>query len=250
MANAQYTRDVPEWDGSLNPFDDQRLDAPTQARGIFPEFEIRPMIDKDATEERGRPIYKDVEWITLYIAGDNKNIISRKLSDYDRRRFRDQYRAWQSEQEVPEHGTPLEEWPALSASIIRELKHLHIKTVEALADLNDGQLQNLGPGAFKLRAQAQAFLEASEDTAAAQKLAIRNQELQDTISAMQAQIEQIQGHADKNENLTKENLELRQQLLEVNERVSALTAPAKTIQKQKVKAKRDDATDDSAKRVR
>jgi len=164
---------------------------------VRPIFFMESVEDKAATAEAGRPIFKDVEMVRIQIPGDIKSEPVQKVTDLHRHRWPDHYQAFTGAQEAAPIGTPLEQWGRLPGSRIEELKFFKIRTVEDLAGVPDGLLQNLGMGARELRAEAQAFLEVQQDGAAAQKYAVQLEQQQDQISLLQNQIAQIQHHADE-----------------------------------------------------
>ena len=66
-------------------------------------------------------------------------------------------------------GTPVGEWPQLTASAAEELRALKFFTVELIANANDSQLQKIGMIAgmspHSLRDKARAFLNLANDSA-------------------------------------------------------------------------------------
>jgi hypothetical protein len=70
-------------------------------------------------------------------------------------------------------GTPLKMWPRIDRGLAATLAGAHIHTVEALAQVSDGNLGNLGLGGRELREQAKAFLLAAEGGAEVSQLTER-----------------------------------------------------------------------------
>lgn len=66
--------------------------------------------------------------------------------------------------EAPSDGTPLSEWPAISRSFADQLSFANVKTVEALADLNDNLMHNI-PGVQNYKQKAKDWLESTKDDA-------------------------------------------------------------------------------------
>lgn len=89
--------------------------------------------------------------------------------------------AWKTGQDIPEDGTPLETWAALSTDQVRFLKdHMSVRTVEEVAGLNDNDFAAMPfPNARKLPDLATKFL--------------RNE----SASAKDAQISDLQAKVDQ-----------------------------------------------------
>ncbi len=76
------------------------------------------------------------------------------------------YRAWKSGQDIPEDGTPLAAWAGVSPEQAAHLRHMGIKTVEGVRDMNEGAIARLPfPNARKLPQLAEDWL-SSKDAAA------------------------------------------------------------------------------------
>lgn len=80
--------------------------------------------------------------------------------------IRPAYEAWKSGQETPVNGIPLEAWPGLNHTQVRILRESHIRCVEDLAAVTDGDLPKVRlPKMRDLRDRAKAFLVAKEGDA-------------------------------------------------------------------------------------
>jgi hypothetical protein len=168
--------------------------APTQftqnsgGRTAFPTFYVEAVENRSKSEAEGRPVFDEVEYVRIMIAGDQKTEIIKKVSDVVRNQYRNEYMHWKQTQQQAVSGTPIEQWPAASVSFVKTAKMLNITTVEALADLHDGALQRLGMGARDMQARARAFLLAAKDNAVTEKLAAENNRLTDEIDLLKKQI--------------------------------------------------------------
>lgn len=75
------------------------------------------------------------------------------------------YRAWKAGQDIPEDGTPLAAWAGVSPEQAAHLRHMGIKTVEAVKDMGEGAIARLPfPNARKLPELAAEWL-SSKDAA-------------------------------------------------------------------------------------
>lgn len=133
--------------------------------GNFAEFSLEPVHQEFASQEAGRPVYKDEIFITIYTPADRSKKVFRKAvltatgeTPADPDRFPKQWAAFQNQREQVQDGLPLEQWPPLTKSQVLEFKAMKIHTVEALAGLSDAQVQNLGIGGRSIRDMAEAYL--------------------------------------------------------------------------------------------
>jgi hypothetical protein len=124
-----------------------------------------------ASDEAGRPIFKEFDFVKIMIPGDNLTEIDTYAQESHRQRFPRQWAHYQNQ--VANHqdivGTPLEQWPQVTRSQAEELRGLKFHTVESIADCSDQQLQRIGmvagmsPHNFRLKAKA--FLNLANDSA-------------------------------------------------------------------------------------
>ena len=134
-----------------------------------------------ASDEAGRPIFKEFDFVRIMIPGDNLTEIDTYAQESHKQRFPRQWAHYQNQ--VANHqdiiGTPLEQWPQITRSQAEELRGLKFHTVESIADCSDQQLQRIGmvagmsPHNFRLKAKA--FLNLANDSA---EVAQREAELQ------------------------------------------------------------------------
>lgn len=164
-------------------------------RGLFVTFEQKPILDDEKSLIEGRPIYKDVDFVTIRVVGDNTRVVERPVrfeptgrdpSDLDR--FPRQWAAYKNKQANPIVGTPITEWPPISKSMAMELKALNIHTIEALAELSD---QNLRTGFRDLRTKAQAWLKNAKDNSSYLALQEENEKLRRDMEALKNQVENL-----------------------------------------------------------
>ena len=134
-----------------------------------------------ASDEAGRPIFKEFDFVRIMIPGDNLTEIDTYAQESHKARFPRQWAHYQNQ--VANHqdiiGTPLDQWPQVTRSQAEELRGLKFHTVESIADCSDQQLQRIGmvagmsPHNFRLKAKA--FLNLATDSA---EVAQREAELQ------------------------------------------------------------------------
>lgn len=161
-----------------------------------------------ASDEAGRPIFKEFDFVRIMIPGDNLTEIDTYAQESHKQRFPRQWAHYQNQ--VAGHqdiiGTPIDQWPQVTRSQAEELRGLKFSTVESIADCSDQQLQRIGmvagmsPHNFRLKAKA--FLNLANDSAEvasreAELLALRQEndkikaETDAKLSKMQEQMEAL-----------------------------------------------------------
>ena len=145
------------------------------------QFYKKSMKQEDASNEAGRPIFKEFDFVRIMIPGDNLTEIDTYAQESHKQRFPRQWAHYQNQTAGHEDivGTPLDQWPQITRSQAEELRGLKFYTVEAIADCSDQQLQRIGmvagmsPHNFRLKAKA--YLNLANDSA---EVAQRESELQ------------------------------------------------------------------------
>lgn len=111
------------------------------------------------------------DFVEIRFPGDNKTVLIRQVKEDDKMRFPNQWKAYQNGEECKANGYPLEQWPEVDEGLVREFNYKNIYTVDQLAAMSDGQLQNLGPGGRALQVKAKAFIDVLNNTHASVKYA-------------------------------------------------------------------------------
>jgi hypothetical protein len=154
-------------------------------------FCLYPLKDDAESEKNGREIFRDVEFVKIIVPGDRESVVFQPATAEHKRRFPLAYRRFKEQEQVAQEGTPIEAWPAIGRGLALTLKAAGIPTVEALANVHDGNLDKLGHGIRELRAKAQGFIAQASNAAAAQTLAKEKQQLLDVIANLQAQVREL-----------------------------------------------------------
>ena len=142
------------------------IDSDTQGADarLAVQFYKKSVKQDIASDEAGRPIFKEFDFVRIMIPGDNLTEIDTYAQESHKQRFPRQWAHYQNQ--VANHqdivGTPLEQWPQVTRSQADELRGLKFHTVEAIADCSDQQLQRIGMVAgmspHNFREKAKAFL--------------------------------------------------------------------------------------------
>lgn len=158
------------------------------------QFIRRPVLQPFRTEKEGRPIYEDVDFIRIFTPGNNLNIIDTPVREEHKQRFPRQWQMFSNAHsaDTREVGTPVTQWPYLTASQGEEFKALKFFTVEQIANASDMQLQSLGMvgGAqpYVIRDRARAYLAAAAGTAAPEAAAAELAQTKLQMAEMQKQL--------------------------------------------------------------
>jgi len=173
------------------------IDSDTQGADarLAVQFYKKSVKQDDASNEAGRPIFKEFDFVRIMIPGDNLTEIDTYAQESHKQRFPRQWAHYQNQ--VANHediiGTPLDQWPQITRSQADELRGLKFHTVESIADCSDQQLQRIGMVAgmspHNFRIKAKAFLNLANDSA---EVAQREEELQ----ALKAENDKIKAETD------------------------------------------------------
>ena len=142
------------------PSDENNADNRLQVR-----FYKRPVQQENETQEAGRPIFKEFDFVHICVAGDTLTEIDTYVLNSHKQRFPQQWANYQNRVGANDDqiiGTPVSEWPLVSKSQAEELRAMKFHTVESIAGASDQQLQRMGMAAgmspYAFRDKAKAFL--------------------------------------------------------------------------------------------
>ena len=178
------------------------MDDNTRGKAQYASFYMGSTEDDAATAKEGRPIFKDVPFVIIHVAGDKDLVINQPVWDDPSKenshtsRFPEEWRRFKQgmDADAQQGGTPLALMPGITNGQVREMAYFHVKTVEQLAEMSDGNAQKF-PGVQKLRAEARAYIERAQGAAPEKRLqaelAARDNELDSMRKQMQQQAAQI-----------------------------------------------------------
>lgn len=146
-------------------------------------FSTEKVLNKVKTAQEGRRMYTSMDFITIVAPGNAHTVIHRPVTEFDKFRFPFEYDAFKRGDKIAVHGTPLDEWDALSDEQLKDLKHHNIVTVEQIANLPDGAAGPLSHLTV-LKARAKSFLEQHNKSVAVEALADRDREIADLKSKL------------------------------------------------------------------
>ncbi len=177
--------DVADFDGSKKSELDKQL---------LVKFFYKTRPDSSASIKEGRPMFKEVEYIDIKIAGDRNGGVCRAARVGDKSRFPEHYRAFKNRVEAPQTGTALSEWAMIPRTIVEQLSFMHVKTVEQLAGLSDNHAAALH-GGYGFKAKAKKYLEDTRENKDVSELVKMNEELRESVKVLQGEIDKIKENA-------------------------------------------------------
>jgi len=134
-------------------------------------FYKKSVKQEDASNEAGRPIFKEFDFVRICVPGDNLTEIDTYAQESHKVRFPRQWAHYLNQTAGQEQivGTPIEQWPLVTRSQADELKGIKFYTVESVANCSDQQLQRIGMIAgmspHNFREKAKAFLNLAHESA-------------------------------------------------------------------------------------
>ena len=168
------------------------------------KFYKLPQEDKYATQQAGRPIFKEVDYLQIIVPGEGTTEVHKIVTEQDKMRFPIQWQRYVNSQGANEHyeGTPLTEWTILNKAQVEELRALRFYTIEQVATASDQQLTKLnmaaGMSPFAFRDKAIAYLRMSKDAAEINKheeemakLKAENDELNAKLAKLANQMDMV-----------------------------------------------------------
>jgi hypothetical protein len=179
-----------------------QLTAPQQSQhGLHVQFYMHPLQNAARTLEEGRPIFIETPYVMVMVPGDKDSVVRRPVRiggapKDDNVRFAVEYQAFQANKDQPIEGTPLSEWPLVTASQIKELEYFGIRTVENLAGMADGKASQF-MGLQDMKKKANDWMANTKDEAPMVRLnaelALRDNE----IEVMRQQLDELLEKSDK-----------------------------------------------------
>ena len=209
--------------------DDKNADSRLAVR-----FESKPRKNDFASEREGRPIYEDIDYITIFVPGDSTLTVVSEVREDHKARFPIQWAHYQNKhKDDPRNiGTPISQWPLVSPAMAEELRAMKFFTVESIATASDAQLSNLGMKAgmnpLVFRSRAQNYLKVASDEA--------------TVSAQDAELAKLREENASIRRETDAKLEaMQEQMAQLLAAVGAKSEPNKVGRPKKVQESEDTA---------
>jgi hypothetical protein len=163
---------------------------PANANRITVRFSILAEQDMDASEKAGKPVFRDVDFITKWIPGDKDNVVHRPVRITDQAEFPDQFKAFKNNKEQPQTGTPLSMLPFMSPAQVAELNYYGVRTAEQVITMSDANGQRV-MGFQGLKQKTQQYLDAVAGAAPAQALQSELNKRDEEIALLKAVVDEL-----------------------------------------------------------
>ena len=145
------------------------------------------------SEQAGRPVYDEVDFIRIQTPGDRLNIIERPVQTSDPQRWPGHWAAYKQGQEQTPIGTPIDLLFPQHPAIADNCRAVGIQTVEMLANLNDHGQSTLGMGALDYVNYAKQYLNAATKGVPFHQMQSELKQRDQQIANQQRQIEALMG---------------------------------------------------------
>lgn len=156
-----------------------------------PRFFVDQVQDMVASENAGRPIFREEERVEIIMPGNPHTRPVARVTEEHKQRWPREYEAFKAGLEISPDGTPLEEWPILKRSQVMELKALGFKTVEHVRDMDDLAIQRIGMGGRRLKELASGFLNDADRIASETRLSAENERLTEEVAVLRRQVTEM-----------------------------------------------------------
>jgi len=154
---------------------------------LYATFSTKAVFDQHSSNEQGRPIYLDRDFVTIIVPGDKHSVVMRQARQQDIQRFPRQYEAYKQGKEEQQVGTPLSLMPWMTPGRVEEYKFFKIVTVEQLAAAADEGGKNfMGFQADKQKAKE--YMDASQRGVGAQEMEDQLSERDKEIAELKEQM--------------------------------------------------------------
>lgn len=158
---------------------------------VYPRFFMDAVEDPLASEQQGRPIYREEERVEIIMAGNPFSKPVMRVNDEHRLRWAKEYEAFKKGQEVSLEGMPIEQWSVLKRSMVLELKALGYQTVEQIALMNDHAVQRIPMFGRRLKELAEACIDDSKAMAIVTKAQAEGEKKDAELNALRLQVENM-----------------------------------------------------------
>lgn len=159
---------------------------------VIPVFYMKAVKNNFESEKQGRDVWDEVPYVEMMIPGDKLTTVHERVKEEHKARWPTSWAAFQANQEAPQEGTPLAEWPPVNRSMVEMLASVKVRTVEQLACLSDAQLSASIPmGGRVLREKAQAWLKQADDMAPLAEMQQKHEAALAEIESLKRQVSEL-----------------------------------------------------------
>jgi hypothetical protein len=169
-------------------------------RELAQKYAARPLkfYHKEKKRPNGETYYED--WVSWTCLGRSiETVTNERVSSCMKTGkwplFEAGYEAFKKGTEIPETGTPLFAWPAITSEQVEVFRQKGLKTIEDLADITDSVIASIRlPGVREIVKQAKSYLDNKDTVAAAanmQRVVDENDDLKARLIEMEDMIKEL-----------------------------------------------------------
>jgi hypothetical protein len=149
----------------------------------------KKVINNFKSKEADELIYDFLPYLEIVSAGQRHSIVVRKIETADKTKYKEHWDAYEKKEQLRSEGTALRDWTGVEPEMVAALEYMNIFTVEDLSNVSDGNLQNIGMGANKLKKDAKLFVSGKDkNDVTLQKALDKIADLENKISLMGAEV--------------------------------------------------------------
>jgi hypothetical protein len=146
--------------------------------GVMATFYAKDEVMPFLSQQAGHEIKEKKTYVRIVVKGNSLNVVTRPVTDQDKRRFPFSWQQFQRGEDQSKRGTALTELFDPDTEIVPHYHAQNVFTLEDLTQVSDSNLQSLGAGARENRLRAKEYLDKVKDSARVKDLEARIAELE------------------------------------------------------------------------
>lgn len=155
-------------------------------------FYLKPVLNPASSEANGAPQYDDTVYVRIHPPGERLNIVDRRATDQDKKRFPVQWAQFKENAPQETSGTPIDMLFPSKPSIGASLKASGVFTVEQCADLSAHAIETIGMGCQSWVNDAQRYLQVANKGVKASELKKMSEDKDREIHSLKHKIDLLQ----------------------------------------------------------
>jgi hypothetical protein len=155
-------------------------------------FYLKPILNPAQSEASGSPKYDDQVFVRIHPPGERLNIVDRRASDQDKKRFPIQWAQFKENAPQESSGTPIDMLYPSKPSIGASLKASGVHTVEQCAELSAHAIETIGMGCQAWVNDAQRYLQVANKGVKASELRKMSEEKDMEIHSLKHKIDLLE----------------------------------------------------------
>ena len=159
-----------------------------QGDDLVPRFYTKSVEGK--RDKDGHPTFNDIEYVRIFLPGSKTTVVDHAVSDTDKQKFPEHYKAFQKGKLAPAAGIPVDAVPYYSPSQVDTLKAHGLFTVEMVAAVEkDPTMQ---PKLVECIDYAKEYIATKKDDGGLNKLIVENKKLKGALELLTERLEVLE----------------------------------------------------------